>query len=81
MYLLYVPLPGSVSAVGVSVAVSASVMSIDVSASVMSMSMTKGQFSSVLEVYYHAAHQYRIDTSICNVLSTRNVGANLILRT
>ena len=72
MYLLYVPLPGSVSAVGVSVTVSASVMS---------MSMTKGQFSSVLGVYYHAAHQYRIDTSICNVLSTRNVGANFILRT
>ena len=75
IHLLYGPPPGSVSAVGVTG--STSVMSIDsctFSDGVDVSIGSKGQYSSGLGIYYFAALQYSIDISICNVLSTRNVG-------
>ena len=70
MHLLYGPLSES----AINMRSSTSVMSIVFSNSVDISNGPKAQYSSGLGIYYFAAPKYKVDISICNVISTRNVG-------
>ena len=70
MHLLYGPLSEST----INMRSSTSVMSIVFSNSVDISNGPKAQYWSGLGIYYFAAPQYKVDISICNVISTRSVG-------